>query len=162
MYGEWSILSQVSKLRKITIWNRSKCFFSIGSFEKFLFEKDNGLLRCRNCGHPVLSPVLSDFCTNCGQLTGVRKDSAYDSKHGEILFEVPSVLGKSYKFFSDKFVIYKGSRELEEIPYSSLKDCDVKIRSGGRIWRSDSGWANLWGDNNGNFERKSRASNRIY
>ncbi|MFI5420798.1 MAG: hypothetical protein ACHQ1H_07500 [Nitrososphaerales archaeon] len=96
-------------------------------------DKQNGLLRCRNCGHPVLTPVLSDFCANCGQLTGIRKADAVDPKHGEILFELPSILGKSYKFFSDKFVIYKGSRVLEEIPYSTLKDCDVQLYSRGNV-----------------------------
>jgi len=73
----------------------------------------------------------------------VRKvDSiAIDQKYGEILFEVPSILGKSYKFFKDKFVVSKLlSKQLEEIPYSDLKDCDVQIRSsvggegGGGYW----------------------------
>src|SRR5579872_4175419 len=80
----------------------------------------------------MLNSVISDICTNCGKPTGIsiKSKNPSDPKYGEIVFEVPSILGKSYKFFSDKFVIYKGSRVLEQIPYSSLKDCDVRVISG--------------------------------
>jgi hypothetical protein len=63
----------------------------------------------------------------------VPKTNAYDPsyvpKQNEILFEVPSLLGKSYSFFSDRVVISKGSKRLEMIPYAKLLDCDVQFFS---------------------------------
>lgn len=91
-------------------------------------QKENEL-RCRNCRYPVLRPVLSDYCTNCGQLTGIPRDYAHDPNMAKSCLKYLQFFDKSYKFYKDKFVIYRRSRELEEIPYSSLKDCDVEIRS---------------------------------
>jgi hypothetical protein len=85
------------------------------------------LQKCQNCGHPVLEPNFSDYCTNCCKRTGALKVDAIDPKYGELLFVVPSILGKSYKFFKDRFVIYQRSSKPEEIPYSSLKDCNFEF-----------------------------------
>ncbi len=96
-------------------------------------SRDRFRKNCQHCGHPVLQPVLSVYCTNCGKLTGVPKPGTsipfYDPMPDELLFEVKPILGKSYKFFSEKFAISKGSRQLEEIPYSMVEDCEAEFQT---------------------------------
>jgi hypothetical protein len=31
-------------------------------------------LNCENCGHQIIEPVISNYCTNCGKLTGITKE----------------------------------------------------------------------------------------
>src|SRR5579872_2810821 len=33
-------------------------------------------MKCENCGHEVLEPIISNYCTNCGKVTGVSKGKA--------------------------------------------------------------------------------------
>lgn len=98
-------------------------------------SKDQARKNCQHCGHPVLQPSLSDYCTNCGKLTGIPKIDTYDPSYiptpDEILFEIPALIGRSYEFLPDKFLILKGSKQLEEIPYSKMQDCEVRFVSHG-------------------------------
>ncbi len=87
---------------------------------------------CQYCGHPVLRPIVSDYRTNCGKLTGAL--SGYDPycapKKDELLFEVTRFLGKtSYKFFPEEFQIWNRSKLEETLPYSLLEDCEALFRN---------------------------------
>jgi hypothetical protein len=31
-------------------------------------------MKCEHCGHEILEPILSDYCTNCGKPLGISKD----------------------------------------------------------------------------------------
>jgi hypothetical protein len=33
-------------------------------------------MNCQNCGHQVIEPVISNYCTNCGKPTGISKEYA--------------------------------------------------------------------------------------
>lgn len=90
--------------------------------------------KCQYCGHPVLQPVVSNYCINCGKLTGVWRADEYDPsyvpKDNEVLFEAGSLfLGNSYQFLPYKFRILKRSKVLEEIQYSEMEDCEARYIS---------------------------------
>ncbi|MFI5419691.1 MAG: hypothetical protein ACHQ1H_01860 [Nitrososphaerales archaeon] len=33
-------------------------------------------MKCQSCGHEVLEPVISEYCTNCGKSIGISKENA--------------------------------------------------------------------------------------
>jgi hypothetical protein len=56
--------------------------------------------KCQNCGHPILQPVISNYCTNCGGLTGVPLDNFdrhYVRKQYQIRPKISRFFGKHQK-----------------------------------------------------------------
>jgi hypothetical protein len=33
-------------------------------------------MKCQSCGHEILEPVISEYCTNCGKSIGISKENA--------------------------------------------------------------------------------------